>query len=112
MLYDSVHVLDRELALGVAPLAVIGVLGTICIGAPCHVGDAEGCAAALTGIFIRQFEQERDGHIERGGDELAHVYAGLGLTPLPAAHCLTGDEKLFRQFFLRDTLLLAEPRIP
>ena len=96
-----------ELAVGIAPLAVILVEVAVEFAAN-HRIVTEGHAAALAKKLARGTEQRIDGNVEFARKHLEHFGVRLRLAGFPAANCLSGHVDAFGHLVLGEIVLFAD----
>ena len=96
-----------ELAVGIAPFAVVFVEAAVVFAAD-HGVVGQGHATALTVKGLRGAQQGVDGDTEFTGEDFEQLGVGLRHARLPAADGLPGDIDTFRHLFLRQIVLFAQ----
>ena len=104
---EGVFALVGELAIGIAPFAVVLVEAAVVFAAD-HGVVGQGHATALTVKGLRGAQQGVDGDTEFTGEDFEQLGVGLRHARLPAADGLPGDIDTFRHLFLRQIVLFAQ----
>ena len=104
---EGVLALVGELAIGIAPFAVVLVEAAVVLAAD-HGVVGQGHATALTVKGLRRAQKGVDRYAEFTGQDLEQLGVGLRHARLPAADGLPGDIDTFRHLFLRQIVLFAQ----
>ena len=104
---EGVFALISELAVGIAPFAVV-LVETAVVFAADHGIVGQGHATALTVKGLRGAQQGVDGYPEFTGKDFEQLGVGLRHARLPATDGLPGDMDTFRHLFLRQIVLFAQ----
>ena len=111
LLYEEIEqqifALIGELAIGIAPFAIVLVEAAVVLTAD-HGVVGQGHATALTVKGLRGAQQGVDGDTEFTGKDFEQLGVGLRHSRLPAADGLPGDIDTFRHLFLRQIVLFAQ----
>lgn len=104
---EGVFALVGELAIGIAPFAIVLVEAAIVLAAD-HGVVGQGHATALTVKGLRGAQQGIDGDTEFTGEDFEQLGVGLRHSRFPATDGLPGDIDTFRHLFLRQIVLFAQ----
>ena len=104
---EGVFGLVGELAVGIAPFAVVFVEAAVVFAAD-HGVVGQGHATALTVKGLRGAQKGVDRDAEFTGKDFEQLGVGLRHARFPAADGLPGDIDTFRHLFLRQIVLFAQ----
>lgn len=104
---EGVFALVGEIAIGIAPFAIVLVEAAVVLTAD-HGVVGQGHATALTVKGLRGAQQGVDGDPEFTGEDFEQLGIGLRHARFPAADRLPGDIDTFRHLFLRQIVLFAQ----